>query len=126
MILTSQPPAGDRTLKRGFMRIPALLPVAALTLELLVPYAAAQNVDWPNVGNDKGGTRYSPLKQVDTRNVGKLEVAWVYHTGDGSQGNGSTIECTPIVVGGVMYVTTPRTKVVALDAATGQEKWRFD
>lgn len=71
--------------------------------------AVAQSVDWPSVGNDKGGTRYSPLRQIHTRNVDKLEVAWVFHTGDAAPGAGSTIECTPIVVEGVMYVTSPRT-----------------
>jgi quinoprotein glucose dehydrogenase len=80
--------------------------------------------DWLNVGNDKGGTRYSPLRQINKDNVKNLRVAWVYHTGDAS--NGSTIECSPIVVEGVMFVTTAALKVVALDAATGEEMWKFD
>jgi len=70
--------------------------------------------------------RYSPLTQIDTANVSKLEVAWVYHTGDAGPGNTTTIECTPIIVEGRMYVTTARTKVACLDAATGRELWRFD
>ena len=72
--------------------------------------AAAESVDWPNVGNDKGGTRYSPLDQVNRQNVSGLQVAWTYRTGDA--GAGTTIECSPVVVDGVMYVTTVRTKVV--------------
>lgn len=108
------------------MRLLAVLPLAALTLGLPVRQSGSESFDWPNVGNDKGGTRYSPLRQVDARSVSRLEVAWVYHTGDGGQGNSTTIECTPIVVEGIMYVTTARTRVVALDAATGAEKWRFD
>ena len=86
--------------------------------------AADASGDWPNVGNDKGGTRFSTLDQINRDNVGKLKVAWTYHTGDA--GAGTTIECTPLVVGGVMYVTTVRTRVVALDAAAGKEKWSFD
>ena len=61
--------------------------------------AAVQSVDWPNVGNDKGGMRYSKLDQINRRNVKNLEVAWVYHTGDAAKGNGSTIECTVLKVG---------------------------
>jgi len=83
-----------------------------------------KNVDWPNVGNDKGGTRYSRLDQINRNNVGQLDVAWVYHTKDA--GPGTTIECTPLVIDGVMYVTTVKTKVVALDAASGKEIWQYD
>ena len=88
--------------------------------------APAQDVDWPNVGNDKGGMRHSPLDQIDARNVARLTVAWTYRTGDAGPGNSTTIECTPIVDEGRMFVTTARTKVVALDPATGEELWRFD
>ncbi len=84
------------------------------------------SVDWPNVGNDKGGARYSELDQINRDNVGRLEVAWTYHTGDADPAKGTTIECTPVVVDGVMYITTVKTKVVALDAATGKELWAFD
>jgi quinoprotein glucose dehydrogenase len=82
------------------------------------------SVDWLNVGNDKGGMRYSPLKQIDQDNVRSLKVAWTYHSDDASPG--STIECTPVVVDGVMYVTTPSLRIVALDAATGREIWKYE
>jgi hypothetical protein len=84
--------------------------------------------DWPNVNGDKGGTRYSPLTQIHRGNVGSLRFAWTYRTGDGGTGSGSTIECTPIVAEGVMFVTScsPRPKVIALDAATGRERWTFN
>ncbi len=82
-------------------------------------------VDWANVGNDKGGMRWSPLRQIDRKTVNSLKIAWTYHTGDAAA-EGTTIECTPIVIDGVMYLTTVRTKIVALDAATGQEIWKFD
>lgn len=86
--------------------------------------ARAQNVDWPNVGNDKGGMRYSKLDQVNRDNVSRLDLAWMYHTGDA--GTGTTIECTPLAIDGTLYLTTVQTKIVALDAATGKEKWRYD
>lgn len=85
---------------------------------------AADSVGWPNVGNDKAGTRYARLDQINRDNVKQLSVAWTYHTGDA--GPGTTIECTPLVVHGVMYVTTVRSKVVALDAATGKPIWELD
>jgi quinoprotein glucose dehydrogenase len=95
-----------------------------LAVVACVQALAADNVDWPAVYNDKGGTRFSPLDQINRDNVSKLNVAWTYRTGDA--GAGTTIECTPIVVDCVMYVTTVRTKVVALNAATGKEIWQFD
>jgi quinoprotein glucose dehydrogenase len=72
------------------------------------------------------GTRYSPLRQITPDNVPTLQVAWTYQTGDADPAAFSTIECTPLVVEGAMYVTSPRNKVIALDAATGTERWRFD
>jgi quinoprotein glucose dehydrogenase len=100
-----------------------------LTLVGLVSAACAgegAHTDWPNVGNDKGGTRFSPLEQINRDNVSKVQVAWTYKVDDADPAKNTTIECTPLVVDGVMYVTTARTKVVALDAANGRELWRFD
>jgi quinoprotein glucose dehydrogenase len=70
--------------------------------------------------------RYSPLDQINRRNVARLKPLWTYHTGELEGGRGRTIECTPIVIDGVMYVTTGFLRVVALDAATGSERWQFD
>lgn len=95
----------------------------ALVLLFSATFSFAQT-DWPNVYNDKGGQRYSTLDQVNRDNVSKLTVAWTYHTKDSA--DGTTIECTPIVIDGVMYITTVRTRVVALEAATGRQLWSFD
>ena len=84
------------------------------------------NVDWPGVGNDPGCMRYSSLDQIDRENVARLKPAWTYHTGELERRPGKTIECTPIVVEGVMYLTTGYLRVVALDASTGRELWQFD
>ena len=83
-------------------------------------------LDWPTVGNDPGAMRYANLDQINTTNVARLKPAWEYHTGELNGRAGKTIECTPIVVDGVMYVTTAYLRVVALDAATGAELWQFD
>ena len=67
------------------------------------------------------GNQYSPLAQIHAANVHRLERAWEYKTGDANQR--STMHANPIVVDGVMYVTTPSLKAVALNAATGKEIW---
>ena len=90
------------------------------------PDPGGRDADWPLVHGDEAGTRFAALDQVNTGNVRQLRVAWTYRTGDAGPGNSTTIECTPIVVEGVMYLTTAALKVVALDAATGRELWRFD
>ncbi|MBX7124263.1 MAG: PQQ-binding-like beta-propeller repeat protein [Cyclobacteriaceae bacterium] len=81
---------------------------------------------WSHYGGTPAMTRYSSLTQIDTSNVGKLQVAWTYHTMDGDTVNHSQIQCNPIVVNGVLYGTTPQMKLFAVDAATGLEKWVFN
>ena len=102
-----------------------LAPVLVIALATALP---AQ--EWPYYGGDAGGSRYSPLKQINRSNVKSLEVAWTYHTGDISDGtkspSRSAFETTPLVVDGVMYLTTPFNRLVALDPETGREIWSFD
>ncbi|MBM3290902.1 MAG: hypothetical protein FJY92_12190, partial [Candidatus Hydrogenedentes bacterium] len=86
---------------------------------------------WPDYGNDKGGSRYSPLTQITPTNVRYLEKAWEYHTGDVSDGTGeaktdSTFEATPILNDGRLYFPSPFNKVIALDPETGAEIWKYD
>jgi len=88
--------------------------------------AAPAERNWPVYLGDRGNTHFSQLKQITPGNVGRLEVAWVYHSGDAREDNLSQIQCNPIIIEGVLYGTTPRLKLVALDAATGHELWRFD
>jgi quinoprotein glucose dehydrogenase len=86
--------------------------------------------DWPAYGRDRGGERYSPLAQIDRRNVASLAVAWRFSTGEAGPGyetgRRTSFEATPLVVGGTMYLSTPLGRVFALDAATGAERWRFN
>jgi len=78
--------------------------------------------EWLMNGRDYNEQRYSPLNQIDASNVSKLGLAWYYDTGS----DRGTVETTPIVSNGVMYATLPWSVVVALDARTGKEKWRWD
>lgn len=80
--------------------------------------------NWSHYGGPEDGSRYSSLSQINTSNVNQLQVAWTYNTGDASER--SQIQCQPIVVNGLLYGTTPKLNVFALDASTGAEIWRFD
>jgi quinohemoprotein ethanol dehydrogenase len=84
--------------------------------------AGKDAADWLSNGRDYTEQRYSPLKQIDASNVSKLGLAWYYDTGS----DRGTVETTPLVSNGVMYATLPWSVVVALDAVTGKEKWRWD
>ncbi len=100
---------------------------AVLVSFVLVSLATAQTGNnWLAVGGDRGGTRYSTLDQINRENVGRLQVAWTYRTGELVDGKGSTIECTPLIVDEVMYLTTANRRVIALEAATGKVLWEFD
>jgi quinoprotein glucose dehydrogenase len=86
--------------------------------------AQRRSVDWPVYGGGTDNTRYSTLGQITPANVARLRVAWTYESHD--EFPGSEMQSNPIVVDGVLYATTPKLRVVALDAATGRELWSFD
>ena len=86
--------------------------------------------EWQSVGGDPGGMKYSPLDQINRRNVSKLKVAWEFDTGEWSDGkqypSRSAFEATPLVVDGILYVASPFGHLFALDAETGKRVWDFD
>mgnify|MGYP001301583914 CR=1 FL=1 len=92
------------------------------------PETDTGNTDWKHYGGDSGGSRYSALSQINVSNIGKLQPAWTFDTGENKDttGRGMDIQCQPIVVNGVLYGTTPRMKLFAINAATGEEYWKFD
>src|SRR2546425_8834525 len=77
-------------------------------------------------GGAQAGTKYSAIDQIIRTNVHRLKPVLIYHCDDMRLQTASTIECNPIVVDRVMFLTTPGLKVVALDAATGRSRWAFD
>jgi quinoprotein glucose dehydrogenase len=107
---------------------PASLAFLLLAAAALGPLAAlhAADTDWPVYLGDKASTHYSTLKQINKDNVQRLQVAWAYHSGDARPDDRSQIQCNPIIIGGVLYGTSPQLKLLAIDAATGRELWRFD
>jgi quinoprotein glucose dehydrogenase len=101
--------------------------IATALLLLAVPAAAE---DWPVYAGDAGGQRFSPLDQISRANVAQLEVAWQIRTGDLDVEPGPpdhmAFQATPILVDGLLVLPTPLGRVLALDPATGAERWRFD
>ncbi|MEP6749060.1 MAG: PQQ-binding-like beta-propeller repeat protein [Bacteroidota bacterium] len=81
---------------------------------------------WPQYKGSNESIHYSSLTEVDTSNVKQLQVAWEYHTGDADTANHSQIQCNPIIVGGVMFGVSPKMKLFATNAKTGQEIWQFN
>ncbi len=106
----------------------------ALDREAAAPAPAGANPalaggDWPSYGGDARGQRYSPLAQITPENVGRLELAWSYRTGDRpgpDDPQETTAENTPLKVNGTLYVCTPHSQVIALDPDDGRELWRYD
>ncbi len=100
---------------------------AALLL-LFISCKQQENKDasWRVYRGDSESSGYSSLDQINTTNLDQLEVAWVYRSGDAREGNRSAIQCNPIVIDTVMYVTSPQLKLIALGAREGNEIWRFD
>jgi quinoprotein glucose dehydrogenase len=98
--------------------------VAARQDGAVIPSGGATTMDWPVYRGDPKGNQYSPLAEIHAANVHRLEPAWEYKTRDANER--STMHANPIVVDGVMYVTTPALRAVALNAATGREIWSFD
>src|SRR5690606_12921529 len=87
----------------------------------MLTQASQDGQNWLMYGGAYHNQRYSPLNQITRQNVGDLTLAWVYQTG-----MSESFETTPVVVNGIMYLTTPRSNVIALDAISGEELWRYE
>ena len=88
--------------------------------------------EWSSYGGDKAGSKYSPLDQIGADNFNRLRVAWTWRSPDeevvkaNPQLKTWTWESTPLMVGGVLYVSTSLSQVAAIDAATGKTRWVYD
>jgi len=103
--------------------------LVAATLVTAAVLTSAQDGDWTAYGRDAGGERFSPLDQIRASNVSSLVIAWTYHTGDAftpPDGRPTAFEATPLVADGILYLSTPLGKVIAVDPVSGQQRWVFD
>jgi quinate dehydrogenase (quinone) len=87
--------------------------------------AAERGAEWRAYGRDPGGSRYSPVDQINRENVNELDVAWTFRTGE-PEHRGSQDQNTPQMIGDTVYLCTPTNVVIAVDADTGRERWRHD
>ena len=88
---------------------------------------AKEQKNWEAYGNTPGGSRFAALDQITRDNIGKLQVAWTYRTGDtplSPTGNGAEDQQTPLQVGDRVFLCTPHNNVIAIDADTGKEIWK--
>ena len=94
------------------------------------PIVSGPEAGWSHYGGDRGGQRYSPASQISRDNVQDLEVAWIHHSGDFSEGSDSeartSFNGTPLLVDDALVYCTPMNRVIAVDAATGTERWAYD
>jgi quinoprotein glucose dehydrogenase len=107
--------------------------IQGIVAGILLAASLAAQTDWPVYGHDPGGMRYSPLKQINAGNVARLHRAWTYHTGEQlerispeSSARAIAFETTPLVIGNVMYLSTPANRIIALNPETGREIWKYD
>ncbi len=103
------------------MPVPRVLALLVLPALLLAGGDGATNSDWPSYGGMFAAWRHSALKQIDTGNVKNLVPAWVFQTGDYENG----LQSTPIVVDGVLYLSTSNSWAFAIDGATGRQIWEY-
>jgi len=130
---TGQAASGDST-NRDYWGVEDAKEREKLPLYKIIPAAKSEELTpangypkpetfltWHRSHGDNGGMRYSALDQINRQNVTKLQQAWIYHSGDGS----NNLQCNPIIVRELMIAPTPGKFVVGISAENGKERWRF-
>jgi len=109
-----------------------ITPLYSLSTKAQTDFSKQVSTEWTAYGYNSYGGRFSPVKEINVRNVSKLAIAWIYRTGELDFYKGTKVEekaafeATPLMIGGVLFFSTPSCRVFALDAGTGKEKWKFD
>ncbi|MFN3522670.1 MAG: hypothetical protein ACK4YQ_10515 [Phenylobacterium sp.] len=104
-------------------------PLPPATLAMSEPSPMQPGADWPAYGGAYSARRYSPLSQITPQNVDGLERVWLAHTGDLPSETAKGMyaaETTPLKVGDSLYLCSAKNILIALDAGTGKERWRYD
>jgi quinoprotein glucose dehydrogenase len=111
-------------------KLSILLAIVMLFAVRGVSAQSAPDTGWPNYGNDAGGERFSPARQIDRGNVAQLQVAWTYRTGANQQKTDliqkAAFEATPILIEDKLFLTTPYNHVIALNPENGVKLWEYD
>ncbi|MCK5210961.1 MAG: pyrroloquinoline quinone-dependent dehydrogenase, partial [Cyclobacteriaceae bacterium] len=101
-----------------------ILGIVSCTVEENPKFKTGDN--WPIYLGDKHNSHYSPLTQINKENIDEIQVAWEYKTGDSDPKGNTPIQCNPIIIDGILYGSTPKLKIFALDAASGEQIWIYD
>src|SRR5499427_6452766 len=107
----------------------AILLACAAAVSLVFAQGPPRSGGWDTYAGNAQGRRYSPLTQINTKNVSALKLAWQYGVADASAGSVSAAgrsQAVPIFIRGVLYTSTSRRTIVALDPATGKEIWKYE
>jgi quinoprotein glucose dehydrogenase len=117
----------------GYIYLSAMLPrpqLAPKPARALPPDPAAATATWSRFASDAGATQYSPLSQITPQNVRRLQIAWSYRTGEATRHARelahSAFAYTPIMAAGSLIICTLWSRIIALDPASGRERWSFD
>src|ERR1700691_5212252 len=107
-----------------------VLAVSCTVLILFGATSPSKLQEWPWYGGDAGGNRYSTLTDINRDNVKTLKLAWEWKPGEepipGKGIRPSNFEGTPLMLDGILYLSTSYNRVVALDAETGKQLWVYD
>jgi quinoprotein glucose dehydrogenase len=123
IIVAARIPLNYKTLFILSVLLQLIIPACHISKESRTNFAGD---NWTDYAGDNTKSRYSTLSGINKQNVNQLKVSWTYRSGDFSQALKTTIECNPVIVDGILYASTPTLKLVALNAATGTEIWRYD
>ncbi len=128
MDLPDSIPGNVQSVNRRFMHLLIIgaIPVFILVVTAVQETRAEAGRNWHSYLGDDARSHYSTLGQINKENVHKLVPAWIYRSREMDTGKRTQIQCNPLVLDGVLYGTTALLRLVALEAATGRELWRFD
>src|SRR5271170_2946305 len=112
-----------RSTQLSFLMSMSKCAVALLCCAFLIEPLFAQTLNWPYYGNDVSNSRFQDIDQINPTNVSQLKPAWIFHTGIFDPD--MAMEMTPLVVNGVMYITTGDDDVFALNPTTGKQIWAY-